>query len=169
MSTKTNNRPNIKGFTVKPANPFANVTDEEILAKAASIIESKYKDTGVAFTTSRAVKDFIKFNLAISEREIFAVMFLNAQHELIEYKELFYGTIDQSSVYPREVLKQALKLNASAVILAHNHPSGNTTPSEADKRITRRINEALDYVNARVLDHIIVGEDAFSFSENGLM
>ncbi|HAS8160916.1 TPA: DNA repair protein RadC, partial [Vibrio vulnificus] len=103
------------------------------------------------------------------EREVFAVMFLDNQHRLIAFEELFFGTIDSASVYPREVLKAALKINAAALIFAHNHPSGDATPSQADKQITQRLKEALALVDIRVLDHIVVGDSAISFAERGLL
>lgn len=96
-------------------------------------------------------------------------MFLDNQHRLIAFEELFFGTIDSASVYPREVLKAALKVNAAAIILAHNHPSGDATPSQADKQITQRLKEALALVDIRVLDHIVVGDSAISFAERGLL
>ncbi|MGL1254831.1 JAB domain-containing protein, partial [Vibrio parahaemolyticus] len=88
---------------------------------------------------------------------------------LIAFEELFFGTIDSASVYPREVLKAALKVNAAALIFAHNHPSGDATPSQADKQITQRLKEALALVDIRVLDHIVVGDSAISFAERGLL
>jgi DNA repair protein RadC len=100
---------------------------------------------------------------------VFAVMFLDNQHRLIAFEELFFGTIDSASVYPREVLKAALKVNAAALIFAHNHPSGDATPSQADKQITQRLKEALALVDIRVLDHIVVGDSAISFAERGLL
>ena len=104
------------------------------------------------------------------EHEVFAVLFLDTQHRLIEYSELFRGTIDSASVYPREVLKEALRLNAAAVIVSHNHPSGNPEPSAADKSLTKRLREALAMVDVRVLDHIIVGgTETTSFAEQGLL
>ncbi len=108
--------------------------------------------------------------LAGYEREVFAALFLDAKHRLIQYVELFQGTIDSTAVYPREVVKEALRLNAAAAIVAHNHPSGNREPSEADKSITRRIKEALALVDVRALDHIIIaGTQSVSFAERGLI
>jgi len=94
---------------------------------------------------------------------------LDNQHQLIEFRELFYGTIDGASVYPREVVKAVLEVNASAVIFAHNHPSGNSEPSQADKDITKRLSDALGLIDVRVLDHFVVGETAISFAERGLL
>ena len=95
---------------------------------------------------------------------------LDTRHRLIEYREMFHGTIDSASVYPREVVKEALRLNAAAVILSHNHPSGSSEPSQADKVLTQRLKEALAMVEVRTLDHIIVaGAETVSFAEHGLI
>ena len=103
------------------------------------------------------------------KNEIFACMLLDTRNQLIRYEELFTGSINGASIYPREVVKLVLKTNAAAVIFAHNHPSGNNNPSEADKQITKRLKQALELIDARVLDHIIVGEDTFSMAEHGLI
>ncbi len=97
-------------------------------------------------------------------------MFLDNQHRLLAYEELFYGTIDGASVYPREVVKRALALNAAALILAHNHPSGIAEPSQADQRITVRLQQALALVDVRVPDHLVVGDaEIVSFAERGML
>ena len=101
------------------------------------------------------------------DREYFALMLLNSQHKVLECSIIFSGTIDGASIYPRESVKAALYANAAAVILAHNHPSGQPEPSSADKRITERIKSALALVDIRVLDHIIVGDSCYSFAESG--
>jgi DNA repair protein RadC len=100
--------------------------------------------------------------------EVFACLFLDTRHRVISYEELFQGTIDGASVHPREVLRRALQHNAAAVILAHNHPSGVAEPSDADRRITTRLKDALALVDIRVLDHIVIGDQlATSFAERG--
>jgi DNA repair protein RadC len=97
-------------------------------------------------------------------------LFLDNQHRLIAYDEIFYGTIDGAAVYPREVVKKALSWNSSAVILAHNHPSGIAEPSQADQRITQRLQDALSLVDVRVIDHMVVGDnEVISFAERGLL
>lgn len=102
--------------------------------------------------------------------EVFACLFLDNQHRIIAFDELFPGTIDRASVYPREVVKRTLAHNASAVIFAHNHPSGNTRPSHADKEITQKLKQALALLDIGVLDHFVIGEgEAYSFAENGLL
>ena len=122
------------------------------------------------FTSPTLVKEYLRNKLAGFEHEVFAVLFLDTRHRLIEYREMFHGTIDSVSVYPREVVKEALRLNAGAVILSHNHPSGNPEPSQADKVLTQRLKEALGLVEVRTLDHVIVaGADTVSFAERGQM
>jgi DNA repair protein RadC len=143
-------------------------TSMQILETAANIIAEKYLHEDV-FTNSQATKDFLKFKLGGYEREVFAVMLLNNQHELIEYKELFYGTVVACAVYPREVVKAVLSVNAAAVMLVHNHPSGISEPSQADKLITQRLVNALGLIDVRVLDHLIIGKTTMSFAENNLL
>jgi DNA repair protein RadC len=144
------------------------MSEHQILEKAAEIIAAKFVD-GEMFTNAKATKDYLTFKLANYEKEVFAVMLLNTQHQLIEYRELFFGSIDSASIYPREVLKTVLEVNASAVIFAHNHPSGIAEPSESDKRITKRLVDALALIDTRVLDHIVVGRESVSFAERGLI
>lgn len=122
------------------------------------------------FGTPALVKQFLKLQLGGREHEVFAVMFLDAQSRLIKLEEMFRGTLTQTSVYPREVVKRAIALHASAVILAHNHPSGATDPSKADEALTQTLTQALKLIDVRVLDHVVVGEaEAFSFAERGLL
>lgn len=142
------------------------VTEHQILEKAVEILESRLV-SGDAFTRPNDTKAFLRCKLGEYEREVFRVMLLNNQHQLIEFNELFFGTIDSASVYPREVVKLVLERNASAVIFAHNHPSGDSNPSQADRRITERLKDALALVDVRVLDHIVVGSDCVSFAERG--
>jgi len=126
--------------------------------------------TVAAFTAPDIVKNYLTLALALEEREHFHVLFLNNQHQLLLDARLFSGTIDGASVYPREVVKQALQCNAAAVILAHNHPSGVCVPSEADKGITAKLKQALTTVDIRILDHIIVGHmETYSFAEHGAL
>lgn len=140
-----------------------------IINQAKSIIADKLI-TGNAFTDPSAVKDFCILEIGHIEHEVFAVMFLNQRHQMIAFTEMFRGTIDGASVYPREVAKSALAQNAAAVIFSHNHPSGVTEPSMADERITRRLVDALGLFDIRVLDHIVVGQNAAtSFAERGLL
>lgn len=122
------------------------------------------------FDSPQAVRDYLKLQLSALEHEVFAVLFLNAQHHLIAYEPMFRGTLTQTSVYPREVLKRCLDLNAAAVILAHNHPSGVAEPSRADEFLTQSLKSALAMIDVRVLDHMVVGRGkVVSFAERGLL
>jgi len=148
---------------------YAPATAEQILAAARKVIDQKIQ-RGEAFTSPELVKEYLIAKLAGFEHEVFAALFLDAKHRLIDYVEIFRGTIDSASVYPREVVKEALRANAAAVIFSHNHPSGNPEPSQADKTLTQRLKEALALVDVRSLDHIIVaGQRTVSFAEEGLL
>ncbi|GEM_PF-402022 len=129
---------------------------DQILSVARQAIDQKYQ-RGALFDAPDVVKDYLSTKLVGFEHEVFAALFLDSKHRLLEYVELFRGTIDQASVYPREVVKEALRINAAAVIFSHNHPSGNPEPSQADKVLTQRLKEALALVDVRTLDHISVG------------
>lgn len=146
-----------------------SVQEKSVLDRAAQIIESKI-EVAPSFISSKLTKDYCQFTLCHYEHEAFGVLFLNNNHRLLGSEVLFRGTIDSAAIYPREVLKEALKQNAAAVIFYHNHPSGTPTPSDADICITKRLKEALNLVDIRVVDHIVVGlESCVSFSETGLL
>ena len=148
--------------------PHQPMPDNQVLEKAADILAERYV-RNAKFCSTQATKDYLLFKLGQHEREVFAVMMLDNQHQLIEYQELFFGTINAASVYPREVVKAVLYANAATVILAHNHPSGIPEPSPSDIAITKKLSDALGLIDVQVLDHIIVGETAFSFAERGLL
>ena len=123
-----------------------------------------------ALSSPGAVRDYLRLQFHGLPHEVFAVIFLDAQHRVTKCEELFRGTLTQTSVYPREIVKRCLEHNAAAVILAHNHPSGVAEPSGADEALTRTLKEALALVDVRVLDHFIVGAGtAMSFAERGLL
>lgn len=123
-----------------------------------------------AMTQPHLVQEFVQIHLGQLPHEVFAVLFLDAQHRLITFAEMFRGTLTQTSVYPREVVQQALQFGASAVVLAHNHPSGQVQPSRADERLTQTLRDALALVDVRVLDHVIVGHgQALSMAQKGLL
>lgn len=126
---------------------------------------------GEVFQNPRDVSAFLVMQMARLECEVFACMFLNTRNRLLHYEHMFRGTLRQTSVHPREILKQALKCNAAGVILAHNHPGGSTEPSKADMLLTENIKNALTFVDVTVVDHIIVGAncETVSFSERGLL
>jgi DNA repair protein RadC len=126
--------------------------------------------SGDALNSPAAVRNYLQLLLRGREQEVFMVIFLDAQHRVTASEELFHGTLTQTSVYPREVVKRALALNAAAVIFAHNHPSGVTEPSQSDRVLTDALKQALQLVDVRVLDHFVVaGAGCFSFAENGML
>jgi DNA repair protein RadC len=125
---------------------------------------------GDALGSPRAVRDYLQLLLGARQQEVFLVLFLDTQHRVIAFEELFHGTLGQTSVYPREVVKRALSHNAAAVILAHNHPSGVAEPSQSDRLLTDALKQALGLVDVRVLDHFVVtAGQALSFAERGLI
>ena len=142
---------------------------EEVLAHARRVLSYRVR-RGATMTSPQAVKDHLRLVIGTLDHEVFQVLFLDAQHRLIASEEMFRGTLSQTSVYPREVVKRALLLNAAAVILAHNHPSGMAEPSRADEYLTQTLKSALQMVDVRVLDHMVVGgADVCSFAERGLI
>ncbi|WP_417330121.1 RadC family protein [Halomonas cupida] len=125
-------------------------------------------DRGEALTAPSLVRRYLTAQLRHLDHEVFAAIFLDTQHRVIRFEILFQGTLDSASVYPREVARRALALGAGALILAHNHPSGVAEPSDADRRITERLREALMLFDVRVLDHFVVGDgEVVSFAERG--
>lgn len=142
---------------------------EEVLSHARRLLADRVR-RGATMSSPEAVKDHLRVELGVLEHEVFCVLFLDAQHRIIALKQLFRGTVSQTSVYPREVVKEALSVNAAAVILAHNHPSGSVEPSRADEFLTQTLKTALALVDVRVLDHLVVaGADVCSFAERGLV
>lgn len=143
---------------------------QRTVKRALTLLDRHLRETGVAFTSTQAARDWLKLKMAGLEREEFMVLYLNQQNRLIAHETLFAGSISSTEVHPREVVKRALYFNAAAVILAHNHPSGDTSPSQADKTITQRLVQALQLVDIRVPDHLIVGgTQILSFAEHGLL
>jgi len=123
----------------------------------------------VSINSPEQTRHYLHSMMRDYEQEVFACLMLDNKHRVIVLRELFRGSISSASVYPREVVKQALADNAAAVILAHNHPSGVAEPSQSDIQITRRLTQALELVDVRVLDHLIIGDDVVCFSERGLL
>jgi len=145
-------------------------------AQLAAILEiarrclAEELNTGPALGAPAAVRDYLRLSLGARPHEVFVALFLDAQHRVLRVDELFRGTLTQTSVYPREVVKAALAANAAAVILAHNHPSGVAQPSRADELLTRQLKDALALVDVKLLDHFVVAPDrALSFAESGLI
>jgi DNA repair protein RadC len=149
---------------------LARQADDRLIADAIVVLEQRARYGTQEFTSPQATKDYFRLRLGGLEHEVFAVVYLDSQHRLIECEELFRGTLTQTSVYPREVIKSALRLNAASVVFAHNHPSGVTLPSRADEHLTTTLKQALALVDVRVLDHVVVSAtEATSFSERGLL
>jgi DNA repair protein RadC len=143
-------------------------------AELAAVLELSRRAMGErlqvreAMTQPHLVQQFVQLHLSQKPHEVFGVMFLDAQHRLIRFSEMFRGTLSQTSVYPREVVQQALQCGASAVVLAHNHPSGEVQPSRADHVLTQTLRDALALVDVRVLDHVIVGPgQSMSMAQKG--
>lgn len=151
---------------IRPRRP-----GDAVILRAMAILERRLRIPGEALGSPGQVRAFLMMHLAELEHEVFAALFLDGQNQLIEYQELFRGTLTQTSVYPREVVKTALRLNAGAVILAHNHPSHLREPSPADEVLTRSLKEALSMVDIKLLDHFIIAGRAepLSFVERGLL
>lgn len=137
--------------------------------RAKALISQRFRVGAPVLTAPGRTREFLRLKLGALDHEVFAALFLDNRHRLIEYVELFRGTIDGASVHPREVVKEALARNAAALIFCHCHPSGQASPSAADELITRRLKEALALVDIRVLDHVIIGETIMSFAESGLL
>lgn len=180
-SVRTFNVRSDRGFIVAPAPSFTTsfvaesngaykgVSDEAVIAEAMRILSRQMLYTDV-LSSPRVTRQYLALRFAGMEHEVFACLYLNNRNRVIACEELFRGTIDGSSVHPREVVKRALAHNAAAVVFAHNHPSGIAEPSQADELITRRLKEALAVVDIRVLDHLVVGGDVTeSFAERGLL
>ncbi len=148
---------------------FEVENDDTIIKYALKILEGRitYNIDAEPLTSPDDSKNYVKLKLSEYEHEVFACLFMDQRHRVIAFEELFRGTISGASVYPREVVKEAIKYNAAAVIFAHNHPSGVAEPSEADRQLTNRLKDALALVDIRVLDHLVVGNEVISFAERG--
>ncbi|HEJ8032768.1 TPA: JAB domain-containing protein [Serratia marcescens] len=156
--------------SISPLAPVLPLTVQRTVQYALALLDRHLRETGVAFTSTQAARDWLRLKMAGLEREEFMVLYLNQQNQLIAHETLFAGSISSTEVHPREVVKRALYFNAAAVILAHNHPSGETTPSLADKALTQRLVQVLQMVGIRVPDHLIVGgRQIYSFAEHGLL
>lgn len=141
----------------------------DIIERTLKMVRERQPVFGDSINTTENAMRFCELRMAGKEREEFLVLYLNAQHELIEDKVEFVGTINSAAVYPREIAKSALLKNAAAVILCHNHPSGNLDPSEADISLTKDLTDALRLIDVRVIDHIIVGNGSMSFRQRGVL
>jgi DNA repair protein RadC len=151
------------------AGEYRPADADEVLQAAQRLLAGRVHGTDV-LTSPAVVKDFLRARLGNLPHEIFAVVHLDAQHRVLDYVEMFRGTVSQTSVYPREVVKDALSRNSSALLLVHNHPSGSPEPSRADEHLTQTLKSAAALVDVRVLDHLIVaGDSVLSMAQKGLM
>lgn len=145
------------------------MTQDQVIKRALKILDARMRETP-ALASPSAVRDYLRLLLHDRGHEVFVCVFLDAQHRVLASVELFRGTLTQTSVYPREVVKEALAHNAAAVICAHNHPSGVAEPSRADELLTQTLKQALALIDTRVLDHFVVaGNQLVSFAERGLL
>lgn len=143
---------------------------DSVIAQALGILAERLRKPGALLSSPGAVRDYLLLAIAEREHEVFVCVFLDAQNKVVGLDELFRGTLSQTSVYPREIVKAALQYNCAAVIFAHNHPSGMAEPSHADELLTRSLKTALALIDVRVLDHFIVaGSMTLSFAERGLL
>lgn len=159
---------------VAPPSEPKEAKEDRLIAEAILILEnrlkSRHKRGDHDISSPSDAKNLVKLAIAGSEHEQFLCLWLDGRHRLLDWQVVAEGTLDGASVYPREVVKAALAINAGAVIFAHNHPSGVPEPSQADRHITRRLKDALALIEVRVLDHLVVGEDeTVSFAERGLI
>lgn len=164
LLTSPENLQNIKGL-----GPAKTAQLAAVMEVARRCLKEDLRSAS-ALTSPGAVRDYLRLAISGREHEVFVCLWLDAQHRVIASEELFRGTLTQTSVYPREIVKAGLKANAAAVIFAHNHPSGVAQPSQADELLTRNLKEALSLVDIKVLDHFVVaGHQTLSFAERGLL
>jgi DNA repair protein RadC len=144
--------------------------EDQIIARGLTILAGRLRTDREVFASPTTVRHYCQLRLGGLNHEVFAVLFLDVQNRMIEYRQMFRGTLTQTSVYPREVVKECLELNAAAVVLVHNHPSGAVQPSRADEALTQTLKAALALVDVRVLDHVIVSAvETLSMAERGLV
>jgi DNA repair protein RadC len=174
MRTKntTSGTANIPGFVSEAGGKYQArkaLTEAQIIKAAKALLDRRYRP-GRALTNPDSTRDWLRINYQDLEHEVFICLFLDSQHRIIAHEILFRGTIKGAAIHPREVAKRALQLNAAAVIFAHNHPSGASMPSPADRDITQKLKQSLALFEVAALDHFVIGkDDVFSFAENGMM
>ncbi len=146
-----------------------NATDQKTVRDALTILKRHHRK-GSIISSPDTTRQYLQLKLATEYNEVFGCMFLDNRHRIIAVENMFFGTIDGASVHPRVVVQKALLLNAAAIILYHNHPSGVAEPSKADESITKRLQDALKLIDVRILDHIVVSTDeTISMAERGLL
>lgn len=145
------------------------ITKKEAIEIACSFLKTKY-DKNPTLKSSNEVIDYLRLQLSDCQRELFVCIFLDTQLKVLSFETLFWGTVNSNTIYLREVARRALQLNATSIIFAHNHPSGNPVPSQEDKNLTEQTKDALALINITVLDHIIVaGDMSISFKDRGIL
>ena len=154
---------------IRESAGFREAGSEEILKLAHSLMARRFRKGSPVLTTPNKVREYLKLHVGALDYELFGVLHLDTRRHLIAVEDLFRGTIDAAAVHVREVVKSALRYGSSALIAWHNHPSGNISPSPADEFITRRLKDALALIEVAVLDHVIIGETAYSMAEHGLI
>lgn len=155
---------------VEPRFAPASQSDDWIIRQAIALLEQRAFKKGASLDQPAAVKDYLRLKLTAEPNEIFAIVFLNSRHEVLAYEPMFKGTVHSTTVHARPIVQRALELNAAAVIFSHQHPSGCTEPSSADRAMTQTLKTALALIDVRVLDHLIVGQGTpYSFAESGLL
>lgn len=158
-----------KSEDVPTYGPLHACDEDDLIQKALAVLSRRVRDVPL-MDCPQVVRDYLRMKSAGLDYEVFGVVFLNSQNGLIAYEQMFRGTLTETRAYPREIVKRALKLAAAGVILHHNHPSGNVTPSRADENLTQTLKAALALVDVRVLDHIITSDaGTCSMAERGLM
>lgn len=158
----------MKLFIQDEQGQYVTATTREIIKEGRSRTRSTLKRGTEFIGNSQTAKEAIASKIFSYQHEVFCCLFLDTKNRILAWKEMFQGTIDSTTVYPREVVKETLRLNATNVILAHNHPSGNTDPSQQDIELTKKLKEILQIINVKVLDHIIVGDEITSFADRGI-
>lgn len=163
-------------YNVHPVEQFVSTceqartrTEDALIEKAEKILLSRMKERGQAVTSPEQTRLYLRIQFADEWSEVFCALWMDNRNRVISFDRLFNGTIDGAAVYPREVVRAAIKHNAATVIFAHNHPSGVSEPSHADELITKRLKDALSLIDVRVLDHMVVGDTITSFAERGLL
>ena len=154
---------------VRDQSGFREAHAADVFDRAHALLSQRYRTGSPVLTAPALTREFLRVHLGACDHEIFGVLHLDGRHRLIAVENLFRGTINSASVYPREVVKAALSNNSAALVLFHNHPTGLSSPSAADELITQRLKEALALIDVRVLDHLIIAESIYSFAEHGLL
>jgi DNA repair protein RadC len=158
----------MKLFIQDEQGQYVTVTTRDIIKEARSRTRSTLKRGAEFIGSSQTAKEAIASKIFSYQHEVFCCLFLDTKNCILAWKEMFQGTIDATTVYPRAVVKESLRLNAAKVILAHNHPSGNADPSQPDIELTRKLKNILQIIDVRVLDHIIVGDEITSLADMGI-